>query len=154
MKIENIKTVLLELRACPSKWELDNITWADRTTDPQVLSKFLQRIEELQQTSSLAQKQELALLLELLDDIDQSDCAALANETEDTARILFIENLARISAIEILTDNKLSFDTMTTSCKLSPSDFILCAKRAQDLINAIQGMVIKSENLSSDVAQA
>jgi hypothetical protein len=154
MKTENITNVLSQLRACPSKWELDNIIWSDRTTDPQVLSMFLQRIEELQQASSRAATQELAILLELLEDIDEEDCQSLIDQTDDSARILFIENLARISAIEILTDNKLSFDTMTNSCKLSPSDFILCAKRAQDLINAIQGMVIKSENLSSDVAQA
>jgi hypothetical protein len=154
MKSENITQILSTLRDCLSKWELDNITWADRTTDPRVLSQFLQRIEQLQTLETRAAKQELTYLLELLEDIDESDCAALANQTDDTARILFIENLARISAIEILTDNKLSFDTMTISCKLSPSDFILCAKRAQDLINAVQGMVIKSENLSPDVAQA
>jgi hypothetical protein len=43
---------------------------------------------------------------------------------------------------------------MNTACKLSPNDFILCAKRTQDLINAIQGLVIKGETLSSDVAGA
>jgi hypothetical protein len=154
MKSENIKQFLSELRHCPSKWELDNITWADRTTDPQVLSKFLLRIEELQQDSTIAAKQELTFLLELLEDISEEDCTALVSQTDDAAKTLFVENLARISAIEILTENKLSFNTMTISCKLSPSDFILCAKRAQDLINAVQGMVIKSEDLSSDVAQA
>jgi hypothetical protein len=154
MKLENTTKFLSQLRHCPSKWELDNITWADRTSDPQVLSKFLLRIEELQQCSNIAAKQELTFLLELLEDITEEDCLSLIEQTDDAAKTLFVENLARISAIEILTDNKLSFDTMTTSCKLSPSDFILCAKRAQDLINAIQGMVIKSEDLSSDVAQA
>ena len=154
MKLENTTKILSQLRHCPSKWELDNITWADRTSDPQVLSKFLLRIEELQNSATVAARQELTFLLELLEDITEEDCLSLIEQTDDAAKTLFVENLARISAIEILTENKLSFDTMTTSCKLSPSDFILCAKRAQDLINAIQGMVIKSEDLSSDVAQA
>jgi hypothetical protein len=96
MKTENITNVLSQLRACPSKWELDNIIWSDRTTDPQVLSKFLQRIEELQQSSSRAATQELAILLELLEDIDEADCQSLIDQTDDSARILFIENLARI----------------------------------------------------------
>ena len=43
---------------------------------------------------------------------------------------------------------------MNTACKLSPNDFILCAKLTQDLIDAIQGLVIKGENLSMDVAGA
>lgn len=154
MKLEDTTQFLSQLRHCPSKWELDNITWADRTSDPQVLSKFLLRINELQSIKTVAAQQELKFLLELLEDITEEDCTTLVNQTDDAAKTLFVENLARISAIEILTENKLSFDTMTTSCKLSPSDFILCAKRAQDLINAIQGMVIKSEDLSSDVAQA
>lgn len=154
MKLENTTKFLSQLRHCPSKWELDNITWADRTTDPRVLAKFLLRIEELRDSATIASKQELGFLLELLEDMTEEDCTALANQTDDAAKTLFIENLARISAIEVLTENKLSFKTMTDSCKLSPSDFILCAKRAQDLINAIQGMVIKSEDLSPDVAQA
>ena len=154
MKLENIQTVLSHLRTCPSKWELDNIIWADRTTNPQVLASFLQRILDLQTETSPSSKQELVFMLELLEEIDEEDCLSLSTQSDDAARTLFIENLARVSAIEILTENKLSFETMTTSCKLSPSDFILCAKRAQDLINAIQGMVVKSETLSSDVAQA
>ena len=154
MKTENITDIRSKLRACPSKWELDNITWADRTTDPQVLSKFLQRIEELQQSSSLAATQELTFLLELLEDITEEEVASLVDQTEDSAKSQYIEKLARVSAIEILADNKLSFDTVNTTCKLSHTDFILCATRAQELITAVQGMMIKSESLSDDVPQA
>jgi hypothetical protein len=39
-------------------------------------------------------------------------------------------------------------------CKLSPSDFIITAKRTQDLINSIHELVIQGETLSSDVAGA
>ncbi len=154
MKTENITNIRSKLRACPSKWELDTITWADRTTDPVVLSKFLQRIEELQQASSCAATQELAILLDLLEDISEEDIALLVNQTDDAAKSQFIEQLARTSAIEILADNKLSFDTVETTCKLNHDDFIVCATRAQELINAVQGMMIKSESLSDDVPQA
>ena len=154
MKSENITNVLSQLRACPSKWELDNITWADRTTDPQVLSKFLQRIEELQQASSRAATQELTILLELLEEINEDEVALLINQTEDAAKSQYIEKLARVSAIEILLDNKLSFDTVDSTCKLGHNDFILCATRAQELITAVQSMMIKSESLSQDIPQA
>jgi hypothetical protein len=154
MKTENITDIRSKLRACPSKWELDNIIWADRTTDPQVLSKFLQRIEELQQSSSLAATQELTILLELLEDITEEEVASLVGQSEDAAKSQYIEQLARVSAIEILADNKLSFDTVNNTCKLSHTDFILCATRAQELITAVQGMMIKSESLSDDVPQA
>jgi hypothetical protein len=154
MKTENISNVLSQLRACPSKWELDNIIWSDRTVDPRVLSKFLYRIEELQQASSVAARQELAILLELLEEINEEEVELLVNQTEDAAKSQYIEQLARVSAVEILADNKLSFDTVKSTCKLSHNDFILCATRAQELITAIQGMMIKSESLSNDVPQA
>lgn len=154
MKTENITNVLSQLRACPSKWELDNITWADRTTDPQVLSKFLQRIEELQQLSSRAATQELAILLELLEEINDYEVELLVDQTEAAAKSQYIEKLARVSAVEILSDNKLSFNTIDVTCKLGHNDFILCATRAQELITAVQSMMIKSESLSQDIPQA
>jgi hypothetical protein len=154
MKTENITNVLSQLRACPSKWELDNITWSDRTTDPQVMSKFLQRIEELQQASSRAATQELAILLELLEEINDYEVELLVDQTEAAAKSQYIEKLARVSAVEILSDNKLSFNTIDVTCKLGHNDFILCATRAQELITAVQSMMIKSESLSQDIPQA
>ena len=93
-------------------------------------------------------------LLEMLDDMDESDIDDLYERSDDDAKEVFIEDLAKISAIEVITDGKLSFSTMNTACKLSPNDFILCAKRTQDLLNSIQGLVIKGETLSKDVAGA
>lgn len=156
MKPEQIKEVLSSSLKCPSKWELDNVIWADRTTDPEVLVRFLKRIEFLtsQTGMSSTDNQELDFLLELLDDLDEDDCAHMLNPTEEEAKDAFIEKLARTSAIEILTNGRLGYETMNTACKLSPNDFILCAKRTQDLITAIQGLVVKGETLSTDVAGA
>jgi hypothetical protein len=75
-------------------------------------------------------------------------------QTEDDAKESYIENLARISAIQVLTNGKMDYETMNTACKFSPNDFILCAKRTQEIINAIRGLVIKGETLSQDVPQA
>jgi hypothetical protein len=157
MKPEQIKKVLSDIKTCPSKWELDNIIWADRTTNPTVLTKFLYRIEwlmSLPDTLTPNEKLELEILTELLADIDETECANLLNQSEEESKDTFIENLARSSAIEVLTNGKMSFESMTTACKLSPNDFILCAKRTQDIINAIHGLVIKGETLSNDVAGA
>ena len=157
MKPKQIAKLLESLNDCPSKWELDNVIWADRGTNPEILKRFLERIQTLSESSATlttSETSELERLTELLDDMDVDECSELLNLNEDTARELFIEDLARVSAIEILTNGKLSFDTMTTACKLSPNDFILCAKRTQDLVNAIHGLVIKGETLSMDVAGA
>jgi hypothetical protein len=156
MKPEQIKEILSSAFTGPSKWELDNVIWADRTTDSLVLIQFLQRIDHLTSESDLnaQSKQELGFLLELLEDLDDDDCAHMLNPTEEEAKDSFIEKLARASAIEILTNGRLGFETMNTACKLSPNDFILCAKRTQDLITAIQGLVVKGETLSTDVAGA
>jgi hypothetical protein len=156
MKPEQIKEILSSAFTGPSKWELDNVIWADRTTDSLVLIQFLQRIDHLTGESDLnaQSKQELEFLLELLEDLDEDDCAHMLAPTEEEAKDSFIEKLARASAIEILTNGRLGFETMNTACKLSPNDFILCAKRTQDLITAIQGLVVKGETLSTDVAGA
>jgi len=156
MKTTQIKDVLSSIKLGPSKWELDTIIWHDRLSNPNTLVNFLSRIEELQEILELdaAQKTELDNLLELLDEMEDSDVDELVNRNENEARDAFIEELAKVSAIEVLTGGKLSFKTMNTACKLSPNDFILCAKRTQDLINSIQGLAIKGETLSNDVAGA
>ena len=156
MKTTQIKDVLSSINLAPSKWELDTITWYDRLSNPTALVKFLSRVQELQaiKKRTVDVQQELDNLLVLLDEIDDTDIVDLINRSEEDARDSFIEDLAKVSAIEVITNGKLSFETMNTACKLSPNDFILCAKRTQDLINAVQGLVIKGETLSMDVAGA
>jgi hypothetical protein len=156
MKPEHIKNFLSRAAGGPSKWELDTIIWADRTSDLKVLIKFLTRVEELRNKSTLTspEQEELENLLELVADLDKTECEALLNQTDEESKESYLEDLARTSAIEVLTNGKLSFETMNISCRLSPNDFILCAKRTQDLINAIHGLVIKGETLSQDVAGA
>ena len=156
MKTEKIKDVLSSINLSPSKWELDTIIWYDRLSNPKTLVGFLNRIQELESIKELStnEQQELDHLLELLEEIEESDIEDIVNITEEAARDTFIEDLAKVSAIEVITGGKLSFETMNTACKLSPNDFILCAKRTQDLLNSIQGLVIKGETLSKDVAGA
>lgn len=156
MKPEQIKILLSKINVGPSKWELDTITYYDRTSNVETLHRFLSRISELRtkKTLNVAEEHELANLLELLEDMDEDDISDLIERSEEDVKEMFIEDLARKSAIEVLTNGKLGFETMNTACKLSPNDFILCAKRTQDLINAIQGLVIKGETLSKDVAGA
>jgi hypothetical protein len=157
MKTTQIKNILSKLSTTPSKWELDSIIYHDRTSNAKTLSKFLTRIQDLQalKTNATAgEQQELDYLLALLEDLDADECLELSDQTDDDNKNTFIEDLARTSAIEILTGGRIGFETMNTACKLPPNDFILCAKRTQDLINAVQGLVVKGETLSMDVAGA
>jgi hypothetical protein len=157
MKTSQIKNILSKLNTSPSKWELDTILYHDRLSNTKTLTEFLIRIQKLQtlkNTATPEEQQELTYLLELLEELDDKDVSELINRSDEQSKDAFIEDLARTSAIEILTGGKISYETMNTACKLSPSDFIMCAKRTQDLLNAIQGLVIKGETLSKDVAGA
>lgn len=139
-----------------SRWELDNIIWNDRTTNPETLIAFLERVKLLENNlkKTEQEKLELEILLEFAESLDLDECKELLSTDDDLVQQHFIENLARRGALETLCDNKLSIETMNTMCKLSPSDFILTAKRSQDIINSIRELVIQGETLSDDVAGA
>jgi len=152
----NIDHILSQSQVGLSRWELDNIVWNDRTSNPKTLLNFLSRINYLQEQKDLDsnQEKELDILIDLANDLDEAECIELLSDDDELAQQRFIENLARQSAIEVLTNERVSFETMNITCKLSPNDFILCAKRTQDLINAIHELVIQGETLSNDVAGA
>ena len=86
--------------------------------------------------------------------MDQIDCERLLSNDDDLAQQNFIENLARRSALEVLTCDKVTFETMNIMCKLAPEDFILTSKRTQDIINSVHELVIQGETLSRDIAGA
>jgi hypothetical protein len=152
----NIDRILSQSQVGLSRWELDNIVWNDRTSNPKTLLDFLSRIDYLQSQQELDtnEETELSILVDLANDLDETECIELLSDDDELAQQRFIETLARQSAIEVLTNERVSFETMNTTCKLSPNDFILCAKRTQDLINAIRELVIQGETLSGDVAGA
>lgn len=156
MKKLDIDSILSKAKIGLSRWELDNITWNDRASNPKTLFDFLTRIQELEslEDPSELETQELEILTNLANDLDEQECVELLSNDDEIVQQNFVESLARQSALEVLTNGRVSFDTMTTTCKLSPSDFILTAKRTQDLINAIQELVIQGETLSNDVAGA
>lgn len=152
----NTEKLLTLASAGPSRWELDNITWHDRSSNPETLISFLERIQFLENIEDRNSKEERELdsLIDLANDLDEEECVQLLSNDDEIVQQTFIENLARTSALEVLTNDRISFETMNTMCKLSPSDFILTAKRTQDLINSIHELVIQGETLSSDVAGA
>lgn len=148
---------LLEFaEANPSKWFIDTIVYSDRTTNPKTLVTFLSRIKQLRSMAvySTADKAELRILEELAEELDEDDCKMLLSGNDEITQQQYLENLARQGALETLCNDQLSIETMTSMCKLSPNDFILAAKRSQDIINAIRELVIQGETLSEDVAGA
>lgn len=152
----DIDNILMNAYTGPSRWELDNIVWHDRNSDPTVLVAFLERIKELEEIDSRLPEEnhELEILTSLANEMDEDECVALLKNDDETAQQNFIERLARRNALEVLTNERMSFETMNLMCKLSPPDFILASKRTQDLINSIHELVIQGETLSSDVAGA
>jgi hypothetical protein len=155
MNLENALKILDNIQNNQSKWELETIKWADRATNPETLKEFLKRIYILTSADrNRDEDREYQFLLEMLEELDETECRMLLSNSNEISRDTFIENLARQSALETLSLGKISLESLTKCCKLSPNDFILCAKRTQDLIDAIHGLVIKGENLSRDIAGA
>ena len=152
----NTEKLLTLASAGISRWELDNITWHDRASNPETLTSFLERISFLENLEDRTSKEdrELDSLIDLANELDEDECVQLLSNDDEIVQQAFIENLARTSALEVLTNSGVSYKTMNTMCKLSPSDFILTAKRTQDLINSIHELVVQGETLSSDVAGA
>ena len=152
----NIDFILSQVPAGPSRWELDNIVYNDRASNPATLLSFLNRLQVLRAEYKPSEEKiaELNILEELAKELDQDECVELLSKDDDIVRQNFIENLARRGAIEVLCKNKISEEIMNMTCKLSPRDFILTAKRTQDLINSIRELVIQGETLSKDVAGA
>jgi uncharacterized protein YjgD (DUF1641 family) len=145
---------LLKSASAVSRWELDNIIYNDRTTNPTTLIALLTRVKYLRAKDNSENAQELEILEELVSELDEKECVNLLSADDDDVRQRFIESLARKGALETLCKNQLSIETMETMCKLSPNDFILTAKRGQDIINAVKELVIQGETLSDDVAGA
>jgi hypothetical protein len=145
---------LLGMVSNVNQWELDNIVYHDRATNPQTLIQFLERIKFLRENGTETDAKELEILEDLADELDEDECIELLTPDEDDQKLQFIEELARKGAIETLCDNKISAETMELLCKLSPNDFILTAKRSQDIINTVKELVVQGETLSQDVAGA
>lgn len=157
MKLKLDVEKLLEVSAGTSKWELDNVIWSDRSTNPVTLRNFLLRIKALQSLGTSAVKEEireLEILIELANDLDEADCVDVLSKEDEIVQHHYIEALARKSSLEVLCNNRMTVDTMNEMCKLSPEDFILVSKRTQDLINSIRELIIQGETLSQDVAGA
>ncbi len=152
----NIDYLLEVANKGPSKWELDTIIWHDRTTDPKCLVEFLTKINSLEQKTEKTdfEQKEYDILVELANDLNEEECLELLSDNDEIVQQNFIESLARASALEVLTRDKVSLETMSLMCKLNPSDFILTSKRTQDIINNVHELVIQGETLSNDVAGA
>jgi hypothetical protein len=145
---------LLGMVSTVNRWKLDNIVYHDRTTNPQTLVQLLKRIKFLRENGTETDAKELEILEELAEELDEDECIELLTPDEFDQKFQFIEELARKGAIETLCDNKISAETMEVLCKLSPNDFILTAKRSQDIINTVNELVVQGETLSQDVAGA
>jgi len=155
MNLDEALNLLSKIKNNPSKWELETIIWNDRNNNPETLKKLLLRLNELNQGMRTEdEEREYSFLLEIIEDMDKYECEILLSNTDTVVRDTFIEDLARKCAIETLALGKISVNLLNLCCKLSPNDFILCAKRTQDLIDAIHGLVIKGENLSRDIASS
>ncbi len=76
MNSKDIDNLLTSSKYKISKWELDNIVYWDRTTNPDTLVKFFKRIKVLEynQNKSTEENVELEYHLALLSELDFEQC--------------------------------------------------------------------------------
>lgn len=136
----------------PSQYELKNIKWFDIEYNKEKLIEFVNRYEELKSAfTSKSEKEELKMMDDILSLYDKSNLEKLLNNDLEYSRWATIEKWARITATEILLDQKYSKETFLTISNLPISDYKLVIRRSNELIRIITDVTTEAEADTSKI---
>lgn len=136
----------------PSQYELKNIKWFDIQYNKEKLIEFVNRYEELKSAfASKSEKEELKMMDDILSLYDKSNLEKLLNNDLEYSRWATIEKWARITATEILLDQKYSKETFLTISNLPISDYKLVIRRSNELIRIITDVTTEAEADTSKI---
>lgn len=136
----------------PSQYELKNIKWFDIEYNKEKLIEFVNRYEELKSAfASKSEKEELKMMDDILSLYDKSNLEKLLNNDLEYSRWATIEKWARITATEILLDQKYSKETFLTISNLPISDYKLVIRRSNELIRIITDVTTEAEADTSKI---
>jgi len=142
----------LSYKTFPSKYELSHIVWSGIGHDRIELIKLIKRIKKLNILSFFFKKykEELSVLIEILESQNQETIKGLLSNDENISRICVIEKWARIGAIEIVTSNTFSKETYSIISHLPIRDYQLFSKRIQELISLAKNMTNQTDIVSNN----
>jgi hypothetical protein len=142
----------LSYKSFPSKYELSHIVWSGIGHDRIELIKLIKRIKKLNILSFFFKKykEELSVLIEILESQNQETIKGLLSNDENISRICVIEKWARIGAIEIVTSNTFSKETYSIISHLPIRDYQLFSKRIQELISLAKNMTNQTDIVSNN----
>jgi hypothetical protein len=142
----------LSYKSFPSKYELSHIVWSGIGHDRIELIKLVKKIKKLKILSFFFKKykEELSVLIEILESQNQETIKGLLLNDENISRICVIEKWARIGAIEIVTSNTFSKETYSIISHLPIRDYQLFSKRIQELISLAKNMTNQTDIVSNN----
>lgn len=136
----------------PSQYELKNIKWVDIEYNKEKLIEFVNRYEELKYPfASKSEKEEFKIMDNILSSYDKSNLEKLLNNDLEYSRWATIEKWARITATEILLNQKYSKETFSTISNLPISDYKLVIRRSNELIRIITDITTEAEADTSKI---
>lgn len=136
----------------PSQYELTNIKWVDIEYNKEKLIEFVNRYEELKSAfASKSEKEELKMMDDILSSYDKSNLEKLLNNDLEYSRWATIEKWARITATEILLNQKYSKETFSIISNLPISDYKLVIRRSNELIRIITDITTEAEADTSKI---
>lgn len=136
----------------PSQYELKNIKWVDIEYNKEKLIEFVNRYEELKSAfASKSEKEELKMMDDIISSYNKSNLEKLLNNDLEYSRWATIEKWARITASEILLNQKYSKETFSTISNLPVSDYKLVIRRSNELIRIITDITTEAEADTSKI---
>lgn len=136
----------------PSKYELYHIVWGGIEYDKSKLIRLIKRIKKLKYLFFIKRyREELQILKEILNSYDSEKLKGLLLNEEHTSRMAIIEKWSKISAIEILTNDRFSKETYETISNLPLRDYQIITKRTEELINIARNVTTQSDKKSDEI---
>lgn len=143
--------------ACPyistSEFETKNFNAPTNTSQPRFVIETVNRIRKIDSDLETEKRtferncllEEKSKLEKILQAEDSVKLITLISTWEDYEREYWVDYLGKVAAIEILTNDRPSIDTMTKMVKLPEDDYIKATQICVKLANAIKEATVKAE---------
>lgn len=151
---------------CPfigtSEFEVKNFNAPTSTSYARFIIETVNRIRKIDSDLETEKRtferncllEEKSKLEKLLQNEDNVKLLTSVSTWEDSEREYWVDYLGKLAAIEILTSDRPSVDTMTKMVKLPEDDYIKATQICVKLANAIREATVKAEEEIGVIAQA
>jgi len=139
------------MKRFPSLFEAKYVIYPDISYDREQLVEFYDHYNSLDPEKD---KEELAILDEVLNGYSKRRIQGLLNNDENISRICVIEKYARIAAREVILTGKYSMETFRIATNFPIADYQLFVKRSKEIVKEIKGLISQKEDISKNIGNA